>query len=150
MRHPVVTLQLKWIFFSNTLFNLFKETITCDYKLMETPVVTSNMISDIMQKITLSSSSSDLQISSLKLFQIGDQCQEHNVNLYIDAEYSHLQPAVRLLTLCLMKKYNKIGGQGPFVYNTYQCYLKDSISHLSHDIELAKSIHIPLACKLVR
>lgn len=117
---------------------------------METPVVTSNMISDIMQQITLSSSSSDLQISSLKLFQIGDQCQEHNVNLYIDAEYSHLQPAVRLLTLCLMKKYNKIGGQGSFVYNTYQCYLKDSTSHLSHDIELAKSIHIPLACKLVR
>jgi len=117
---------------------------------METPVVTSNMITDILQKITLSSSSSDLQISSLKLFQIGDQCQEHNVNLYIDAEYSHLQPAVRLLTLCLMKKYNKIGGQGTFVYNTYQCYLKDSISHLSHDIELAKSIHIPLACKLVR
>ena len=128
----------------------FQETIVNDYNLLEIKVVTSDMLTKIMNEITSSPNSSDLQIASSKLFEIGDQCQNQKVNLYIDAEHSHLQPAVRLLTLNLMKNYNNLGNKSPLIYNTYQCYLKDSLLHLCNDIELARSEHFPLACKLVR
>ena len=118
--------------------------------MIETQAITPEMLKKVMTEMNSSSISSDFQITSSKLFQIGDQCQNQKVNLYIDAEYSHLQPAVRLLTLCLMKKYNKIGSKSPLIYNTYQCYLKDSLLQLCNDIELARSSHFPLACKLVR
>ena len=130
---------------------LFQEKIVKDYKLKLIDAVTSEMMTEAIDEMTSNVVLSDLQLASLKLFQIANQCQNNQVNLYIDAEYSHLQPAVRLLTLCLMKIYNKkSGSQGPLVYNTYQCYLKNSLRHLHHDIELAKTNNITLACKLVR
>ena len=83
------------------------------------------------------------------LISIGDQCQRHGVNLYIDAEYSHLQPAVRLLSLSLMARYNRPGSKS-IVFNTYQCYLKASLAHLKNDLELAQAMSFILGCKLVR
>ena len=60
-----------------------------------------------------------------------------------------LTSGVRLLTLALMKIYNR-SDQSSAVYNTYQCYLKESCNHLEQDFKLAANYDIPLACKLVR
>lgn len=84
-----------------------------------------------------------------KLFKVADRCRKNDINLYIDAEYSHLQPAVRFLTFCLMSQFNHLGSKSA-IYNTYQCYLKDSFVHLREDMKLAKSLDIILGCKLVR
>lgn len=68
--------------------------------------------------------------------------------LFIDAEYSHLQPAVRLITLTLMMEFNK--GDNICIANTYQCYLKAGLTHLEEDIRISNEMSFPLGIKLVR
>ena len=76
---------------------------------------------------------------------ICQNCSESRVKLYIDAEYSHLQPAVRALTLALMKYSDYV------IYNTYQCYLKDTMDHLEQDLQIAHELGFAAwGCKLVR
>ena len=67
----------------------FQETIVNDYNLLEIKVVTSDMLTKIMNEITSSPNSSDIQIASSKLFEISDQCQNQKVNLYIDIATSN-------------------------------------------------------------
>ena len=81
----------------------------------------------------------------MKLIVICELCAKKKVKLYIDAEYSHLQPVVRALTLAMMKISDYI------VYNTYQCYLKNSLTHLREDIKIARDLTFSAwGCKLVR
>ncbi|DBA95567.1 TPA: hypothetical protein ACH3X3_013417 [Trebouxia sp. C0006] len=70
-----------------------------------------------------------------------------NVRLLIDAEHSYMQPAIDAVAIHLQAKYNK---QTPVVFNTYQCYLKDSHQRLEADIHLAKQKGFLLAAKVVR
>ena len=51
------------------------------------------------------------------------------------------------VALELQRKYNK---KEPVVYNTYQCYLRDSVSRIRADTERAKREDWWFACKLVR
>lgn len=41
--------------------------------------------------------------------------------MLVDAEYTYMNPALTLVTMALMKKFNK---DGAWIWNTYQCYLK--------------------------
>ncbi len=70
------------------------------------------------------------------------------MRLLIDAEHSHLQPAVRLISLALMRRYN--AGAEATVTNTYQCYLRHTENDLDEDLTLARQLRFNLGCKLVR
>ena len=70
-----------------------------------------------------------------------------NVRLLIDAEHSYMQPAIDAVVIHLQQKYNR---QTPVVFNTYQCYLKDSQARVMADMQLAKQKGFLLAAKVVR
>ena len=73
---------------------------------------------------------------------------EANLRIMIDAEHQYFQPAIDSIAKDMMREFN--GGDVPIVYNTYQCYLKDSRFRLNADIESARRQGYKFGAKLVR
>lgn len=71
----------------------------------------------------------------------------NKVRVLVDAEYTYLNPALTLVTMAMMKKFNK---DGAWIWNTYQCYLKESRSLLLGDLRLAQEEGFCFGVKLVR
>ncbi|XP_069011761.1 hydroxyproline dehydrogenase [Embiotoca jacksoni] len=71
----------------------------------------------------------------------------NKVRVLVDAEYTYMNPALSLVTMAMMKKFNK---DCPWIWNTYQCYLKESRSLLLEALRLSKSEGFCLGVKLVR
>ncbi len=74
--------------------------------------------------------------------------EELDVRLMIDAEHSYFQPAIDNIVLNLQRKYNKNGKDR--VYNTFQCYLKDSERRVRRHIQRASYENWEFASKIVR
>lgn len=71
--------------------------------------------------------------------------------LLIDAEQVRFQPAIDNLVLNLQQTYNCCDvSDFPVIYNTYQCYLKDSADRLRTDVERADRFNYHFGAKLVR
>jgi len=75
-----------------------------------------------------------------RLEKIAALAHEKNVRLMIDAEQTYFQPAIDSMVLRLQRRFNK---DRCVVYNTYQCYLKDSsvCSFLSHSLSHLFTTH---------
>uniref|UniRef100_A0A8C6WW69 Proline dehydrogenase n=1 Tax=Neogobius melanostomus TaxID=47308 RepID=A0A8C6WW69_9GOBI len=71
----------------------------------------------------------------------------NKVRVLVDAEYTYMNPALSLVTMAMMKKFNK---DGAWIWNTYQCYLKESRSLILEAIDLSKKEGFCLGVKLVR
>ncbi|XP_028287696.1 hydroxyproline dehydrogenase [Parambassis ranga] len=71
----------------------------------------------------------------------------NKVRVLVDAEYTYMNPALSLVTMAMMKKFNK---DGAWIWNTYQCYLKESRSLLLEALRLSNSEGFCLGVKLVR
>ena len=61
------------------------------------------------------------------------------VRLLVDAEQTYMQPAIDHMALLMMQKYNT---EQPYIFNTYQCYLKDAPERVNRDMERAQRLVI--------
>ncbi|KAG5452028.1 Proline dehydrogenase 1, mitochondrial [Clonorchis sinensis] len=69
------------------------------------------------------------------------------VRVMVDAEQSYFQPAIRRLTMEMMRLFNK---DGAVMFNTYQCYLKDAYDLLQQDLNHSEVEGFHFGAKLVR
>uniref|UniRef100_A0AAR2KD20 Proline dehydrogenase n=1 Tax=Pygocentrus nattereri TaxID=42514 RepID=A0AAR2KD20_PYGNA len=81
-----------------------------------------------------------------RLDQIGE-ASINKVRILVDAEYTYMNPALSLITMAMMKKFNQ---DDAWIWNTYQCYLKESRDLLLEAIRLSKDLSFCLGVKLVR
>ena len=88
-----------------------------------------------------------IQPSIRRIEQVIHHAHNKQVQVYIDAEWLTIQPAIEYITLCLMKKFNTTH---PIVSNTYQCYLQRTLAVVHRDLALAKRHKFVLGAKVVR
>lgn len=82
-----------------------------------------------------------------RLNTIIQTAKDLDVRVMIDAEQTYFQPAISRLTLELMQKYNT---KKAVVFNTYQCYLKETLNEVRTDLNQAKRQKFYFGAKLVR
>ncbi|KAI4807834.1 hypothetical protein KUCAC02_027616 [Chaenocephalus aceratus] len=86
-------------------------------------------------------------LSSLRRLNQIAEASVNKVRVLVDAEYTYMNPAFSLVTMAMMKKFNK---DGAWIWNTYQCYLKESRSLLLEALRLSETEGFCLGVKLVR
>ena len=72
---------------------------------------------------------------------------ENNCKILIDAEDYKIQEYINTISNDLMKTYNL---NSTYIYKTYQCYRKDSLDVIKHDIKNKNTNNYNLGIKLVR
>lgn len=89
------------------------------------------------------------QLSNMinRLEKLALTAAECKVRLMIDAEQTYMQPAIDHLVLNLQRKYNR---EQPIIFNTFQCYLRNSSDRIRLDLLRAEREGFKFACKLVR
>jgi len=82
-----------------------------------------------------------------RLERLGAAALEQRVRLLVDAEYTYLQPAIDYCAAHLQRRYNHAF---PTIFQTYQCYLVDSLDRLRADLDRARAGGYHFAAKIVR
>ncbi|XP_032246214.1 hydroxyproline dehydrogenase [Phoca vitulina] len=91
-----------------------------------------------------------LRASLSRLHRVVKHARAQHVRLLVDAEYTFLNPALSLLVDALAMRWNGPGEGGPWVWNTYQAYLKDTHERLRRAAEAADRAGLAFGVKLVR
>jgi len=88
---------------------------------------------------------------SERLHTLAEEAHRCGTRLLIDAEHLKYQPAIDNLVLELQQKYNaKSRTQRPVIFNTYQCYLKDTKERVTTDLRRSERFDFHFAAKYVR
>ncbi|XP_067326601.1 hydroxyproline dehydrogenase [Anolis sagrei] len=87
------------------------------------------------------------QRSLRRLNSVAQYAVEKGVRVLVDAEYTYVNPALTLVTLAMMASWNT---QHPWIWNTYQAYLKDTLDRLTRDVSLTEHLGVCFGVKLVR
>ncbi|ERE52324.1 putative proline dehydrogenase 2-like protein, partial [Cricetulus griseus] len=91
-----------------------------------------------------------LQASLSRLHRVAQHARAQHVRLLVDAEYTFINPALSLLVAALALRWNRPEEGGPWVWNTYQAYLKETHKRLERDAEAAHKAGLAFGVKLVR
>ncbi|XP_043851482.1 hydroxyproline dehydrogenase [Dromiciops gliroides] len=95
-----------------------------------------------------------LRASLSRFHRIAKYARSQGVRLLVDAEYTSLNPALTLFVSSLAVRWNcreeADGAGAPWVWNTYQAYLKDTYERLSQAAEAAEQKGLGFGVKLVR
>ncbi|KAM5237269.1 hydroxyproline dehydrogenase [Ctenodactylus gundi] len=91
-----------------------------------------------------------LQASLSRLHRVAQYARTRHVRLLVDAEVTFISPALSLLVAALAVRWNSPREGGPWVWNTYQAYLKGTYERLGHDAEAAHRAGLAFGVKLVR
>ena len=71
---------------------------------------------------------------------LAQKAVESETRLLIDAEHFEVQPAIDNLVLELQQEYNAFNKSAlPIIFQTYQCYLKESAFRVKMDLERSRS-----------
>ncbi|XP_037135058.1 hydroxyproline dehydrogenase [Syngnathus acus] len=81
-----------------------------------------------------------------RLNKIGE-ASVNKVRVLVDAEYTYMNPALSLVSMAMMKKFNK---DSAWIWYTFQCYLKETRTHLLEAINQSQEGGFCLGVKLVR
>ena len=88
---------------------------------------------------------------SERLHILAEEASRAGTKLLVDAEHLKYQPAIDNLVLELQQKYNaKARTPRPVIFNTYQCYLKDTPERIMTDLRRSERFSFHFAAKLVR
>ncbi|XP_066486431.1 hydroxyproline dehydrogenase [Tiliqua scincoides] len=87
------------------------------------------------------------QKSLSRLNSVAQYAVEKGVRVLVDAEYTYINPALTLVTMAMMATWNT---QHPWIWNTYQAYLKDTQERMNQDVALSKHLGVCFGVKLVR
>ncbi|KAF7570828.1 pyrroline-5-carboxylate reductase [Pyrenophora tritici-repentis] len=79
---------------------------------------------------------------------IATKCKERGVQIIVDAESQRWQKGIARMALELMRKFNRDGKA--VIYNTYQCYLKETPAVVEQHLAEAEKDGFTLGLKLVR
>jgi proline dehydrogenase len=82
-----------------------------------------------------------------RLEKIIKNAADHKIKILLDAEQSTRQLGIHYVSLQLIKKFNVVE---PIIYNTYQCYMKETQSILFNHLHTAKLNRFFLGVKIVR
>lgn len=113
-------------------------------------LIVPNLKTGKLQPLVESISETDeIQMKNMlrRVNTIAQYAKEKEVRIMVDAEQTYFQPAIRRLTMEMMRKFNK---ERSVVFNTYQCYLKDAFDDIVVDMDLARRENFFFGAKLVR
>jgi Proline dehydrogenase len=87
----------------------------------------------------------------VRAHSVAKKASDLNVSLLIDAEQSWFQPAIDVISIGLQQTFNASNDTTqPVIFNTYQCYLKDSLDRIKEDLARSKRRGYHFGAKLVR
>ncbi|KAJ7313887.1 hypothetical protein JRQ81_005662 [Phrynocephalus forsythii] len=89
----------------------------------------------------------NFQKSLHRLNSVAQYAVEKGVRVLVDAEYTYINPALTLVTLAMMVAWNI---EHPWIWNTYQAYLKDTLERMNQDLALLEHLGVCFGVKLVR
>eukprot|EP00484_Ammonia_sp_Unknown_P001149 CAMPEP_0197023252 /NCGR_PEP_ID=MMETSP1384-20130603/4002_1 /TAXON_ID=29189 /ORGANISM="Ammonia sp." /LENGTH=549 /DNA_ID=CAMNT_0042451445 /DNA_START=51 /DNA_END=1700 /DNA_ORIENTATION=+ len=92
----------------------------------------------------------ELEYTLSNLLQICQHAKDHGIGVWLDAEQYSRQMAMNYVSRRLQQELNHKHDDKIYLFNTYQCYLKDAPDWIAFDIEHAKLNGYTCGVKLVR
>lgn len=112
--------------------------------LMQDEAYESDYFSSFMNELELG----QLKIAAKRVKQVGDCISKEKTQVAIDAEYININPAITVLTMALARLYNT--PDVPYIWNTYQCYLKAAPKLVDYEIDYLTRHNVSWGAKIVR